>query len=234
VKDVTWDRHGKNYYIAVSDPAVELAVQDVRTESRHLLLTAARPKSRPGLGRVWDRFVCGHDERHWFVPGVVGATSVCQAKEELKPAAGRASQDRNRVRPKDRNRRHNAGFVRQGEWFFIPAPDLVADGFRVLHNEPIRRGRGKSHFVEFLLRRGGTTVRVCRQYPNGLTEREYAKLIRQDPDKTKLAWCVMAREPEAYARGRVRHPDHKTVILAGWHRIVANEEKRDENVAFLD
>jgi len=88
--------------------------------------------------------------------------------------------------------------------------------------------------VEFLYRRGGVSVRVCRAYPNGLTEGEYADLIRRDPDKAKLPWTNMVREPEAFPKGRVRHPDHKTTVLHGWHRVLLNTEVRSTNLAFLD
>ena len=88
--------------------------------------------------------------------------------------------------------------------------------------------------VEFLYRRGGTAVQVCPQYPNGLTQREYTELIKKEPEKRQLRWHVMSRQPEAFARGRVRHPDHKTIVLPHWHRIHVNEEVRSENVAFLD
>ena len=42
------------------------------------------------------------------------------------------------------------------------------------------------------------------------------------------------REPEAFGRGKVRHPDHKTIELNGWHQIFLSEEVRSANVAFLD
>ncbi len=44
----------------------------------------------------------------------------------------------------------------------------------------------------------------------------------------------MTRNPELYVRGWVRHPDHKTIILHDWHRVVVNREVRGRNVTFLD
>jgi hypothetical protein len=47
----------------------------------------------------------------------------------------------------------------------------------------------------------------------------------------------MRRNPEVYVKGRIRHPDHKTTVLPGWHRVVPNTENRaaaGRNVAFLD
>ena len=78
----------------------------------------------------------------------------------------------------------------------------------------------------------GTTVHGCLQYPNGLTDREY-----KEPDKKKFNWQTMARDPKAFAKGRISHPDHKTIVLPTWHRIAMNTESRAaaaDNVAFLD
>ena len=47
----------------------------------------------------------------------------------------------------------------------------------------------------------------------------------------------MTRDPELYARGAVRHPDHATIVLRGWHRVVMNTEQSAramQHVAFLD
>jgi hypothetical protein len=223
-------RKGESFELVLAEDHFNARVIDTDPADRHLLLMVD-----DGTPRNRQKFLCGHDERHWFVAGVGDAvSSIRQAKESLKPPAVQAEQDRKGVKTKDRNRRRNAAFTRQGEWFFVPAPDLEPDERLILHNEPIRRGRGKPHMVEFLFRRGGVSVRVCRQYPNGLTEGEYANLIRRDPDKAKLAWTNMMREPEAFAMGRVRHPDHKTIVLRGWHRILPNNEGHATNVAFLD
>ena len=47
----------------------------------------------------------------------------------------------------------------------------------------------------------------------------------------------MVRDPELYAKGTVRHPDHVTIYLATWHRVLMNTEQRAQamrHVAFLD
>jgi hypothetical protein len=45
------------------------------------------------------------------------------------------------------------------------------------------------------------------------------------------------RDPELYARGSVHHPDHATIELHGWHRVLMNTEqgaRAMRHVAFLD
>lgn len=228
--DIVTTRKGETFDLVVAEDDLNAQVLDVDPADRHLLLLLDAPQAS-----TRGKFLCGHDERHWFVAGVNSSvSSVRQAKEALKPPVVQLEQARRRVKARNRNRRRNAAFVRQGEWFFIPAPGLEVDERLVLANEPVRRGGGKPHVVEHLFRRGGVSVRVCRQFPNGLTQSEYAALIRRDPDKAHLSWQNMTREPEAFAKGRVRHPDHKTIVLPNWHRIVPNNEVRSNNVAFLD
>ncbi len=65
----------------------------------------------------------------------------------------------------------------------------------------------------------------------------YRRILRQDPAAKNWGWQMMLRNPEVYVRGRIRHPDHKTIELHGWHRVVMNTEsqaKAMRNVAFLD
>jgi hypothetical protein len=57
--DVRSDKKGEYFDIRLLESQqVEMNVLDVRPEMRHLLLMA------PG-----GKFLCGHDERHWFVAG---------------------------------------------------------------------------------------------------------------------------------------------------------------------
>jgi hypothetical protein len=229
--DVRTDRLGEFFQIASrTDPAVE--VLDVQPATRHLLLLV-----RDGAAK--DKLLCGHDERHWFVAGVPEAApvgTVRQAMEALKPVEVRAAQVG--LRAADRTRRKNAAFVRQGEWFFLPEPDYAADDRLVLRWEPMRRNTGgKPHWAEFLVRSGGELVYVCRKYRNGVTESTYRRILATTPSAKAWGWVPMRRNPGVYVRGRVRHADHATIHLPGWHRVVMNTEGQSRamrNVAFLD
>src|SRR5438093_3529259 len=107
---------------AGSGRPVELDVVDVNRTDRHLLLLVRD-------GEEKSKFLCGHDERHWFVAAVPeaerGVTGVATAKAALQPQAVRELVER--TRPKDPFRRRNAGYLRQGEWFFIPAVGIDLD-----------------------------------------------------------------------------------------------------------
>jgi hypothetical protein len=230
--NVRSDRRGEFFEIAPA-AAAELDILDVKPADRHLLLLVRQRGEK-------SKFLCGHDERHWFVAGIPESApvgTVQQAKEALKPPEVVAAQIRNRVGTAARNRRKNAAFVRQGEWFFLPAPRLDVEERLVLHWEPLRRGGGKPHWAEFCFRTGGESVYVCSRHPNGVVEERYRSILSANPKARTWGWRVMRRNPGVYVRGRVRHSDHATVSLNGWHRVVLNTEARSRamrNVAFLD
>lgn len=215
---------------------IEFITADVRPAERHLLLLAHQPQLPPAERK--QKFLCGHDERHWFVatvPEARGVATVAAAMEALKPEAARQSQVRHGVRPKERFERRNPGYIRQGEWFFLPRPEFAPpDSFLILHDEPVQRSGSKAHMVEWLYRLGGETVYVCSRFANGLTEENYRRYIERNAEAVRWNWRVMRRNPEVYAMGKVRHPDHKTIILPFWHRVVMSNERPNSHVVFLD
>jgi hypothetical protein len=233
--DVQADRRGEFFEIVRQPGAeAEVAVLDVQPADRHLLLLVREGKDK-------SKFLCGHDERHWFVAGIPEAApvgTVRQAKEALKPAEVQSAQARQGLKAKARSRRKNAAFVRQGEWFFLPVADMAVDEKLVLRGEPLTRGNGgKPHWAEFCYRTGGEAVHVCSRHPNGVTQAQYQKIVAGNPKAKGWGWRTMRRNPGVYVRGRVRHADHATITLHGWHRVLMNTEgqsKAMRNVAFLD
>lgn len=230
--DIREDERGEFFDIRVdvSEPA-NYRVIDLNTEQRHLLLLS-EPKK-------W-KFLCGFDERHWFVCGVPGegVSNVRKAMEALQPPEVREAVERHVKRAKNRLRRHNEAFVRQGEWFFVPAPDLKVSGFVIQRNEPLSRGAGsKPHMCQELYRTAGETVMVCNRYPSGITQDELWRMVDENPKVRSWGWRRMTRNAVVYVRGRVWHKDHKTVVLDGWHRVLMNTEGSApgrESIVFLD
>jgi hypothetical protein len=237
--DVRRDEEGEFFDLRFNPKVVtELQALDVSPRDRHLLLMARLPEQPKDFQK--QKFLCGHDERAWFVaavPNAGGVSTIRTAMEALKPRAVRAMQTRLEVPFSQRNRRRNEAFVRQGEWFFVPMPRFWPGRAVVLHNEPIRRDNGKPHICEFLCRSGGEVVYVSPQHPNGLPEMQYRRLIQRRPKLAKLAWRMMRRNPDTYVKGRIRHPDHKTVVLSGWNWVAMNTESLApamRSVVFLD
>lgn len=228
---------GKNehFLLTLNGSPPNLQVLDLDKKRRHLLLMAKEPAARSGFNK--EKFLCGHDERHWFAASVnAGAVNVPNAMDFLKPPLVRDMERQTKVKRKNKNRRKNAAFLRQGEWFFIPRPNFSPPGKdRILYREPIRRGGGgKPHVIEFLYRTGGETVYVNRQFPSGLTKEQLQQRMKFDKTLKTNQFRVMRRNMQVFAKGRVRHPDHYTLELQGWHEVVMNREARSANLAFLD
>jgi len=164
--------------------------------------------------------------------------ALSRAKEALKPAEVLNAQAGKGIKAKAGNRRKNAAYVRQGEWFFIPAGGMAVDEKLVLANEPLSRGAGsKPHWAEFCYRMGGETVYVCAHRPNGVTLSQYKVILARKPKAKGWGWRTMLRDAAVYVKGRIRHADHATITLHGWHRVLMNTEgqsKAMRNVAFLD
>lgn len=234
--DIMRDREGAFFDIQSND---ELRILDVQPKDRHLLLMVTDPSGDK------YKYLCGHDERNWFVATVPpstagekvqGVSNVRTAKDALRPPAATDSLDRKGVKSKDRQRRKNPGYIRQGEWFFIPDSFVPGKHQHIFRDEPIRVGRGRAHICEMLCRTGGVDVWVSRAYPNGITDTEYKKLARQ-PGFQPIGWRLMRRDATVFVKGSIRHPDHKTIRLETWHRVIPNRESQApgaRNVAFLD
>jgi hypothetical protein len=48
-----------------------------------------------------------------------------------------------------------------------------------------------------------------------------------------LGFTMMKRDTAVYVRGEVRHPDHETMTLNGWHHALMNTENRSSALRYL-
>jgi hypothetical protein len=142
------------------------------------------------------RFLCGMDETHLFVAQFTEGETVADAHASLRPPE-----------VDDAERRAPGETIRQGEWFFIPL------------------GTGERDALDAYLRR---TVRAIESRasvgPGGKPHVADQVVVRVEG----TGWSVRRRRQVAlrrvYARGKVRHPDHKTLELDNWRRVVRNRE----------
>lgn len=230
---------------------MELIVVDHRPDDRHLLLMAK--SSDPYGQKMYDekiKFLCGHDERHWFSSQVPrGTKDVADAKEKLMPTVVRRIAKRKGV--KDVTKRKTEAYVRQGEWFFIPSELTLVKDAVIVRNEPlsVSNTRSKPHMAEECYRSGGVSVFVPqiplhvsrsmdpeerKRLGAGLRYKEKAAFIKQFKEAKNWTWRVSRVNAMVYVRGNVRHPDHATINLKGWHRVYLNEEVRGRFNVFLD
>jgi hypothetical protein len=206
--------------------AADAEVVCIDPADRHLVLLVRSDGAK-------SKFLCGHDERHWFVAAIPeaarGVTSVESAKAALQPPI--VASLAGRLPRKRRFDRRNEAYLRQGEWFFVPAPNLRAEPWQIRRNEPLARAGGTPHVLREAVRRGGQPIYVGNG--GAISAVVWAKL----DERRRRGYTLMHRDPELYARGSVRHPDHATVMLRGWHRVVMNTEqgaKAMRHVIFVD
>jgi hypothetical protein len=213
--DIQRDRDGEFFEVRQKAGLPPEVIQ-VSPEQRHLVLMVREGRD----GRDKNKFLCGHDERHWFVAAVpehatgnnIGIRNVETAMAALRPEEAKADR----------------GTIRQGEWFFTPVSNLDESSGIIVRNEPLSRGAGsKPHLCQEILRRGGTPVMVHRHIsPDGMTIPEYEKYIKQHPEASATNfWTRMVRNAEVFARGWVRHSDHRTIHLDGWHQVHMSRER---------
>jgi hypothetical protein len=229
--DIRRGRRGECFVLTLPDSATSIVLNtDLRR--RHLLLLVNHDGEK-------SRYLCGHDERHWFAAAIPedepGVVNVETALRSLMPAWVRHRLGR--LRGRQRHRRRNPVYVRQGEWFFIPTPELHPAPLTVRRREPLWRGRGKVHVLEYAHRCGGTVVytRWRGSKHDELTQQEFDAL--PDAERSDPTWRQWLRGMDVYAMGRITHPDHATVVLQGWHEVFVNTEWRARarhRLRFLD
>ena len=195
---ITVGRNRTGEWITLSPGDAEVVVMDADRE-HHQLLLLAKTSDAYG-GRTKQKILCGQDERSLFtvaVPGLGGAAvnTVAAAHEALKPAEIRTAESREATRRRPRRRGRGLAFVRQGDWFFVPHPDLPLDLPGARKRVHLGRGGGNSHVVDYL--RGDE-----RQFYS-----QFARSFGSGP---------------VYARGFVRHREHRPIHLRCWHEVFPN------------
>src|SRR5258708_13304969 len=163
--DVGRDRDGEFFDVRCQDGLMP-EILDVQPAARHLVLMV-----RDGSAK--NKFLLGHDERHWFAAAVPGdnVRDVRIAIDSLRPTEV-----------------EGLNAIRQGEWFFVPAPGVEVLASVIHRNERLSRGGGsKPHICEELMRRSGVAVMVSSAYPTGIKPDWHAKLMSTVPPPPPIA-----------------------------------------------
>lgn len=248
--DVRTVRGKEQFEIGYDENArFKLSVIDLRPAEKHLLLML-KQAVRDKHGKIADeskiKLLCGHDERHYFscgVPEDSNVSTVAEAKRALLPPEFAEAHKKRKGKARNLLKRKNETGFRQGEWLFVREEGFEPENSAsIKRNEPISRGgRSKPHVCEEVYTMGGEKVYVHPRYaPDGVTEGELS-LIRQKIQREgvsgRVNFQVRTRDAKVYARGYVRHSDHKTIVLPCWHRVYMNTENRSkasEFSVFLD
>jgi hypothetical protein len=219
--NVGTDRQGEFFTLSVNEESEAADVRIVGVDqnlAQALILVVT--KDEKGKEQK-EKLLLGHDERHWFVAGVPEkARNIKDAFKLLKPEAARLSQERTGVGGKALDKRKNKGFIRQGEWFFVPVQFEPDKKTHIYKNEPIQRAPGSSpHTVEKLVRMGGQQVYILG-----------SKIYTQEQKDAHIAanggghFQARTQNATVFATGKVSHKDHKAVYLQGWHEVHLSRE----------
>lgn len=152
-------------------------------------------------------YLLGVDERQLFIAELPKAvTSVAEAHRSLKSntvtfAEGRAG----------------GKTLRQGEWFFVEATEEEKESIsRAIKNNKLSVV-SKGNIGRLTGARPGGKAHIAQE----------AVVVGGGP---RLAHDFSVRErPEVFVRGNISHPDHATVHLHQWRRVLKNAEKENDS-----
>jgi hypothetical protein len=142
-------------------------------------------------------FLCGMDEAHLFIALLPDAArSVSEAHASLRDTLVDELEER-APRPT----------IRQGEWFFVAVPEAEEREVAYLARKVLRVIRRRGIAEAAGIRRVGR--------PHVADE---VLVLRGIPD------AHGDTSERVYVRGAIEHPDHATIVLDAWRRVVPNRE----------
>ena len=197
--DIVADKRGQLFEMQLSaerEAQLEINVLQCERHDRHLLLLVKTPEAK-------DRFLCGHDEREWFVAAVPGGASTRRAGE-TRPAAGRvrdAADTRGLTSASARagttgpsSARVNGSSCRRRICAWMRSSSCATSQSAAAAESRTSSPR--------CFRTGGETLYVCSRFPNGITEAEYQRTHRREPEGEALG---LARARPQCGRVCARH-----------------------------
>lgn len=154
-------------------------------------------------------FLLGVDERQLFIAQLQhGATSVKQAMESLKAPTVILAEGKQLGRT-----------YRQGEWFFLnltkeekeELSTYLKRSLKIIHKKAnigrfAGRSMGKPHIVDELI------------------------VLKARAASPEYNWPVRRRD-DVFVRGAVRHPDHETLKIGDWRKVILNNERNNAAAA---
>jgi hypothetical protein len=175
--------------------------------AKHRVLPADASIVRENHAWVWIRqhtvgrarhFLCGMDEAHLFI--------ALLPDEVASVRAAHASLRDELVDVLEEAAPHKT--VRQGEWFFVAVPEAEEREVAYFARKVLRVARRVGIAEAAGIRRVGR--------PHVADE---VLVVRGIPD------AAGDMSERIYARGAVHHPDHATLVLDVWRRVVPNREE---------
>ncbi len=242
------DKKGEFFDFQVGENT-EMTVLD--TNDVHALILFKTPSERKHNPPNKERALVGLDERQLYIAGIsegASVSTVSQAMESLKPREVQEFEKQIGVKKPHSRKAKGKGLdkrFRQGDFFFIPRPELDLSKDHIHKKEPIGRTGGSNHICDELIRTGGENFYIpIRQVPGSKSqynEKEYQELLKTNDDAKNWGWNIRRGgiSMKVYVRGGIRHHEHNTLTFNIWHEVISNTELDSgssimSNIAFLD
>jgi hypothetical protein len=200
--DVAKQQRAERFRLYVH-PDAEIYLREKRPASRHMMLQVRCFPNRADQPEVRN-LLLGHDERQLFVVQRGTVNTLADAFDSLKPPQVRWAENR------------GLKVIRQGDWFFLPLRSTWLDhdgspGGVPADGQPLGGINARSL---------GITV------GNPHTAEEQRITIRRWWTGTQTITGITLT-----VRGKIRHSEHSTVELRGWHQAFQNTASRNATVS---
>ena len=213
IMDVKPDIH--QAVLRVSEPERSFEIRERKwNRERRKFDETVRIQTTPAGTR---RYLVGTDELHLFFA-------------ELRLPAHGVRAAHSTLKPKDLRNADRSQYKRQGEWFLIPATDAEVsklDGHGGISARE-RAAAGPSRPADG---RGRPRVSVAAGIPAFFRSTALTGMLPRGRGRPHVADEVARMDGKEFARGNVRHPDHRTKKLHTWHRVERNTEASTASVA---
>ncbi|MFP4354388.1 MAG: hypothetical protein ACLFUJ_04630 [Phycisphaerae bacterium] len=125
-----------------------------------------------------------------------------------------------------RRKQRRARSVRHGDWLFEPADQLRVHDWMIELDQPLAADEPEAGRAEKISRSGGEIVYVGPDYPLGISEATYRKLLADDPTIAAQPWRSARIYGTLYVCGRIDLPGLVPLQLEGWHRAIRQAPRR--------
>jgi hypothetical protein len=224
--DIDRTRRGEQILCYVGEGS-EMRVLNVDRKLNQVVLSVVEPERRfrekrslpwgqrdPDTGKRyrWEERVTPRDERRLLIGMDERHLFVAQIDGGERRKATTVRDAHTQLAPAgipgtDRERKKK-GIKRQGEWFFLPTTaqerQEIASAIKV--------------------------IGVQKKVPVGPSGRGRSHVI----DERVVVLRPDGSTRPVFARGRLRHPDHRTLKLQEWHRVLMNTEDRSVEATWVD
>lgn len=120
----------------------------------------------------------------------------------------------------NRRRRRRARAVHHGQWLFEPVDEIRVHDWMIRRNELLVPTEPQAGRAEKLSRSGGEIIYVGPDFPLGVCEATFRKMLAEDPALANQPWRPARMYGTLYVTGRIDVPGLAERKLDGWHRAI--------------